>query len=367
MRYDRLVSLLVMVTLSASGFLAWYLFFHKDGVVPSTGNLLEKFSSGGEEGAVNSASVIVALSKEPGISVTSSLQKGRILYYERDTGRVLEVGVDGKNEAVISGQKLPNFLRTVWSPTKREVISAFHSSQGPIFSLFNYDTRASVRFDPGVRSVAFSPDGKRLVSFRLGTSDHGVYLSYPDGGAPEKIFTTRSSQIEVAWPSASLIVITIHDEGTGLSHLFMLGTDGKLTRLLDSLAHLEATWSRDGTKLLYSFVDEEGTLQSEFLTVGDRAPRAVSVGLSASKCIWSIDNQTLICAVNPTQSDIPDTTGTGEYLYEIDIEKNTKKALMRGTRAQEGIVVGELMLTPSEDYLVFTNTRDGRVYGLKRF
>jgi len=371
MRSEKIIVVLVIVFFSVSGLLAWYLFGRNN--APPRPNLTRANITDGAKGSPTASPDAKTRIPSPApisggkaISITASSQKGRVLYYNPETGIVTETDFNGSNSIIISPVKLPGFLRTIWSPNKAEVISEFVSSR---FRYFNYTTKQSVNLGSGVRSIVFSPDGSQIAYFLKNSEGSGIYLASPDNQESKKILSTRFSKVQLLWPGKNFLSLVVHDEQTDLESLFTLTLEGRLTKILENLSHIETAWSREGENVIISFFDERDALQTVRYTVATGESREIDMESRASQCAWTAAAQVVLCAVSQTpmsSAALENKSKIAQDMYEIDSELGTKKLLFSSGSGGSKIQIAELLLSPAEDYLIFTNVFDERLYGFKR-
>ncbi len=367
--------ILIVVTLSVSGVLGWYLLGGQSPKEPGNqgaGALLDARAPGSNEGAGNDTITrrATALSSVAAVSAANAPTKERIRYYEKGSGRVVEIGLDGRREQIISDKKLPNFIETLWSPNKNEVISSFYSPSGTRFSYYNYSADKTVALESSIKDVAFSPDGSEIAYFKTDGQQGAVYRARPDGSSPRKVFATRIGAAELSWPMKESFALIVREEATGLSSLVLLSTDGeRLTTLLAGLSGLEVAWSRSGTHAFFSFFDDESRLHSGTVAVATNERREFSASTRASKCAWSADEKTLYCGVS--QSPVSAESVNAQSFLPDDIlafstVDDSQTMLLAGNSRSNALGVSYLFLSPGEEYLIFVNTLDGKLYALKK-
>ena len=355
---QKLLITLTVISLSLTAFLAGYLIsqkdFHRTPNSISSGNILDKFSGNDSVSGLQaeSSGIFRSLSQRSVLSPAISKEKNSILYYEKDTGKVFEVTLNDLREKSVSDVLLSNLIKTVWSPSRKEVISLFYYPKGNHYRYFSYKTRASVDLGTDIKSLAFSPDGSQLAYFGSKDNSRGIFISQPDGSSFKNILISRLEDAEVYWPSDNLIAF--ETGAVGGSELYSLSKTGEIKKILSLRDGLEIKWSKDGSRLLFSQKTESGTglfyknIPSEFEI-------ALNVSTSASKCDWGIDNKTVVCGV-------PRSSASGDEIYEISMD-GVKKLLSSPTSR---INTSELFLSGLDDYVVVLNGLDNKLYILKK-
>lgn len=350
---------LTVISLSFTAFLGGYLISQKDFQrnpdSNSSGNILDKFNN---QATNNSPEALLRSEKLSGLSPRSAIspviskEKDSVIYYERGTGKVFEVALNDMREKSISDTTLPDLIKTIWSPSRKEVISLFYYPKGNHYKYFNYKTRASVDLGTDIKSLAFAPDGNQISYFGIKNDQQGIFLSQPDGSSFKNILPSRLENVEVYWPSNDLLAFRT-DSQIG-SELYSLSRTGDVKKILDSRVELEVKWSKDGTHVLFSQkVDSEISLF--YKDISSESEISLNVATSASKCDWGIDGKTVICGV-------PRSSATGDEIYEISLD-GTKKLLSSPTTR---IDTEELLLSGLNDYVVILNSLDSKLYVLKK-
>lgn len=360
---QKLLITLTVMSLSFTAFLGGYLIsqkdFHKNSDLGS-GNILEKFSDQDStppeakllEKQVGSSEALRLLSPRIVISPVISKEKDSVLYHEKNTGKVFEVTLKELKEKSISDAPLANLIKTIWAPSRKEIISLFYYPKENHYRYFNYKTRASIDLGTDMKSLAFSPDGSRIVYFGQKEGLWGIFLSQPDGSSFKKLLPSRLESAEVYWPSDELLAFKT--SSTGGFELYSLSMTGEIKKILDTKDGLEVKWSKDGSRILFS--QKIGSEISLFYkNISSESETSLNVSTSASKCDWSIDGKTAVCAV-------PRSSASGEELYEIGID-GTKKLLSSPTTK---INTAELFLSGLDDYVVILNSLDSKLYILKK-
>ncbi len=369
----------LVIALALTAFLAGYLMIGGGfGGSPRniTGTVLDKFenqdSTADNKLGTESSTEPVLLADRQVVSLTTSRNNESVFYYEKNTGKVFNLDLAGKEERIVSDAVMANFMSSIWSPTREEVISSFYSQSGSDLRHYSFNTREITKLDPNIRSIAFSPDGDLTVYYYFDgqpitpiqsinpiteeISEEGppailvgkIMISEPSGQYQKKIIDTRLRDVEVSWPAKNQIVLK-----TPLFDLFLLTEDGKLNKFLESKQLLNESWSKSGKKLLYSALDETGLEPMLYIkNVETREEKPLSLAGTGSKCAWSIDDITIFCALakSPSVDDI----------YKINILDGSRKLV-----AEPGFVVKDILLSSLESYLVFVSAVDEKLYGVR--
>lgn len=336
----------LIFALASTAFLAGYILV-SNGLDPSskskTGTILAKFGGSGEntpndQEIAEEEGGIVLLTPKQVNSVSNSLDKGSVLYFESLTGKIYELNLETKEERVVSDKILPNFVSAIWSPTKKEAIGYFSSGQETAFKNIDILTGKERVLDRGIFSIAFSPDGSLVAYHYLDTasspSQGKIAISEADGGYSKKIINTRLESVVIGWPIREKLTLK-----TLSSEILLLTEDGKLESLLGPLSNLEESWSPSGNKLIYSHKEPEQEQAMLFIKeVASRKEYPLEVG-EASKCVWSIDDLNVFCAISKSPS--------ADEVYKINTT-NASKTLI----AEPEMKVKQLILTSGEDDLL---------------
>ncbi|HAU07614.1 MAG: hypothetical protein UW46_C0002G0041 [Candidatus Yanofskybacteria bacterium GW2011_GWF1_44_227] len=348
---------LIMLSLIVIAFLGGYIISRgglPDTDSAGTGNMLSRFDDKSLEATADTlgpSSDRIAITRKIN-SIAPSKDNNSILYYEKATGHVFELNLSTKKELPLSLANLPNFLSTVWSPTQKEVISLFYEPAGNAYKYFNYKTKKSTLLTEGIRSVAFSPDGKNLTYFLVGDELNYIYISSPDGSGAKRILSTRMSSVSLAWPKADLIILKSVDENTGSTNLLGINTKGEISSILNNVSELSELWSKDGKRMIYSQAGESQPLL-RIIDIETGVMSSVELSLRPSDCAWSMDSRTVYCIGAKDPGD------PNQRLYKINAEDG-KPIDVKPVPGH--ISPREAHLSLLEDYLIVLNDIDERLY-----
>ena len=170
----------------------------------------------------------------------------------------------------------------------------------------------------GLSHIAWSPDG-RFVAFS-GSIDGGPgsgWIAPSDGSSPPTAFTSVTGAWDPVWsPDGERLLI-----GADVGLLDLVNRDGNGLRSLTTGPFVEvgqrgeiAEWSPDGTQILFTAVEPDGSHDVYIVGLDGRPERKISTGADqAREAVWSPDGSLIAYMRNGTGSGpivvIADRTG----------------------------------------------------------
>lgn len=346
----------LLVLLAISAFIAGYYFSGKSSTVSDilSSDILSKFETVGARSPALSQDYDPkrSFSSAKATSLMLSSNADSILYYEKNTGRVINLNYKTGSESAVSNNNLPNFISTIWSPDSTEVITSFYEPSGNIYKYYNFNTKKSVALLRTIKSLAFSPDGKHIVYFLEGDDSNSLYLSHPDGSNPKKLLSTRLTGVTLFWPSPDFIYIQSSSASDSTESLFRVSLSGDLAKIIDGGMDMQILFSKSGRNLLFSYIYGEQRLTGFISNLGSE--QYIETVFKANACAWSIDEITLYCAL---------TSDSGSNIVSYNITTNALTPI--GPIPFNGSVES-ILLSPAEDYLILLNKSDSKIYVFTR-
>lgn len=357
MSENRFVTILIILVFILSSFIGWHLLSPQGGDKEISINKRASVLDSIQEDTINKGAKMIG--SRDSVSITIANDRSRIDYYERGTGIAFEVGLNGSLEKALSSTRLPNFLSTIWSPNKKEVVSEFAApGNSKSYSYYNYTTKKSSKLASGIRSLAFSPSGDRIAYFKKEADGlFGLFVSAPDGSTPQKVVSTRIEDAKLFWPSKDAISLISTDENQR-SSLFLVSMDGKFKKIVSDKNLLSTIWGRDGNNVLVSYINEDSQVLS-VINPDTNSERVLGISADANGCAWS-SFESVVCRVGKNDSG-PSLDGG---LYDINIRENSPVFIEGSAEAADGI--NEILVDPTNSYIIFTSTRGGKIFSLKR-
>ncbi len=321
--------------------------------------------------------VIFPLSQEPVLSPTINSSGNKVRYYSKNNGNIYEVNFDGTGLTRISASNLAGLLNIIWSPDKEKVIGLFQKGDQIQKYLHNYQAGQSILMNSNINQIAWSPDGKKIAlqTFNSETQTNTISISNADGSDLKDVFSTRLKDFILEWPTIDKISLRTKTSGLSDGLVLMVNPDnGSFSKVLGNIFGLNIMWSPLGNSLLYSSTTTDGKNPSLFLAdQTGQTKKSIGFATLIEKCVFSQDNRTLFCAIPQTLSENavwPDDyykgmTTTADNFLKIDLEASQSSSIFSPNANDKTYDATGLFLSPKEDYLFFTNKKDGLVYSIK--
>ncbi|MCF7865790.1 MAG: hypothetical protein K9M11_04815 [Candidatus Pacebacteria bacterium] len=327
--------------------------------------------------ASNSKKVV---QKQPKIIDT----KVTIRYIERGTGHIYETATSTLEKTRISNTTTPKIYEAYFTDKgdnlilrgligSSDIVSTQYASlvlastsEGEVKNLEVKDLPIQMS------QIAISPSKTQLFSI-METGVRGL-LSKIDGGSTVGIFDTPYREWIPSWPQEKNITLTTKASGFAPGFSYILNTQNKqITRVLGNIYGLTTLTSPNLSKVIYS-ASEKGTFSLNYLDRTSDIATNITLTTLPEKCIWSkLEESVIFCAVpeNIAFSTYPDVWYQGlinfsDSIWKIDVDTGESRLIMNiQEEAGDVIDVTNLYLSPSEDYLVFTNKADLTLWGLQ--
>jgi hypothetical protein len=319
----------------------------------------------------------VPLSQEKVLAPTIDSSGKKIEYYSKDQGNMYEVNFDGSNLSRVSSANLAGLLQVLWSPSKEKIVGIFQENNATKKYLHDYQNGTSIRLNEKIDQVAWAPDGNRIViqSFSPDTNNNVISIADADGSNFKNIFQTRIKDLVLEWPIADKISIRTKTSGLSEGLLVTINPDsGIFSDVLRGIYGLNARWFPLGDKILYSATNSEGK-NIKLFTAGQNGQEAKDINLATlvEKCVFSQDDRTLFCAIPQRLSENavwPDDyykglVTTEDTFWKINLDTGQKTQIFSSETNARAYDAVNPFLSPQEDYLFFTNKKDGLLYSLK--
>jgi len=324
----------------------------------------------------SSTGLIKPISQEPVLDPVIDGQK--VKYYLKNNGYVFESTFDGSERTRLSSNILTNLLKVIWSSSKDKVIAIFDDEGEVKKYLYNYQISKSTLLNQNIRHTAWSPNEDKIAYqyYDSQTEDNNISIANPDGSQWTSVFPTRMKNLIVEWPSSGQVAIRTKPSGLAQSVVYTIDlATNDFQKIISETYGLTVLWSPLGDKLLFSETDNRGkNLKLKIADLTESTIQELSFVTLPEKCVWSQDNRTLFCAIPKnisTLATLPDDYYKGLIVFADDFWRINldigEKIQVYATEDEEAASYNakRLLLSPLEDYLLFINKRDDRLYSLE--
>jgi Tol biopolymer transport system component len=351
----------IIIFISAVAFSAGYYFSGKNpsGTDILSSSLLSKFEVVGNNNETDKMvpylpSTSQPLNSEGATSLTISTNPDSIVYYEKKTGRIIELNYALGTKAIITNNSLANFISSIWSPDKKSVISLFYDSLGNYYKYYNFKTKKVSVFKNNIKSITYSPDSKNIIYLQEDTLDNAIYVALPDGSSRKKILNTRLQNIELFWPATNRIYIQTTSDRDGTSSLFRINETGSTLKLLENGLEMQVNFSADGKRFLSSYI-ADGELVTKLIIENDKEI-SLKKALWANECAWSANGDLIYCVSPRINED--SSPAIIEYSVLDDAIRQVGNLPFNGR-------VNTAILSTSENYLILLSRATDKIYAIK--
>ena len=233
---------------------------------------------------------------------------------------------------------------------------------------------------PDIKEVAVSPNATKIFYLtKVGSDFIGTIEDFggkQTGVNKKQVFNSPLSEWLIQWPQDNTLYLNTKPSANVPGFLFsqVLNKASGITKILGDINGLTSNISPDPKYMVYS-ESVAGGIKTYLFNITTREKFVLPLTTLPEKCIWGgINKTTLYCAV-PTSLptvDYPDAWYQGiisfnDEIWKIDtVAGNTELLLDKATLDMSGGVDAiNLVLSPNEDYLLFTNKKDSSLWQIK--
>jgi hypothetical protein len=327
---------------------------------------------------------LMNLSPDPVVGSVAFTRGGTpyVRYNLRATGHVLEVNLITGTSSKISNKTIPKLQQAFWMPDgKQTFIQYLDNSESSIttyYSEFKQGTTSSDTyieeggfFRPNISSLAVAPDAKKIFSLIDNQyGGFGIITDKKDENSHE-LFISPLHEWIAEWPEANTITITTKPASSVGGYMYFLNAKtGAQRKIIGNVIGLTTLTNPTAQKILYT----DASLALRLLDVATQTSVALPAQTLPEKCVWSKKQKNIIyCAIPSTipYSSYPEDwyqgkVGFSDNIYSIDTSKGTYTSLAQlDSTYKKSIDVTNMSISSNEDYLIFSNKKDGTLWSLK--
>ena len=299
---------------------------------------------------------------------------GRVQYYNQDDGKFYRVDANGKT-SLLSDKTFHQVQNVTWAPDKNRAILEYPDGT-KIF--YDFNARKQVTLPGHWQDFSFSADSRQIVAKSLGLDPENRWLMVADAdGANARAIEaigTNDATIYPSW-SPNKQIIAYYTQGVDFNRqeVFFVGlNDENFKSTIVEGRGLQAQWSTSGDRLLYSVYNSADNMNPRLWIVDAQGNaigserQSLDLATWANKCSFA-NNTEIYCAV-PEYLEagaglFPELADrTKDELYKIDLVTGAKKLLAVPDGAYN---ISQLRVTGNQDYLFFTDKKNGQLYKIK--
>lgn len=239
-------------------------------------------------------------------------------------------------DRAISGPSIPEVDEVTWSPLK-DLALLKTSDYVTLFDFKKYDFVNQTNEDWGqnVGSIAWSPDNSKIAYYYAPTTgEKSLIFSNITNKDFTRMLNFKDYDINdpiLRWSPDSewLLIIPRNDDPSGNKIYVFNAYSRELTEIADTGNQLDAMFSPDGNKIIYSTysTDQEGPIDSVLSVMDKDGSNKKSLGIKAnlSKITWSKDSQHIVVAT-----------------YDYGTKKESLFRFNTETKEKDGFVITDL-------------------------
>lgn len=385
-----------------------FLFFRKTSQPENGGPAVGTFPAGGEVGGETDGGILPGFGTRdnngeisPGetktlIQLTDSavsgaaVSIGAVRYVERATGHIYGIDFDGKNRLRVSNTTLLKSFESYWSPKADKLVIRYFEDPASelgirlsvktflasIVNLVDGKTSTTtelrgVFLPQTAEAIAVSPSEDRI--FYLSSSNgitNGITADF-ENKKQKNIFESSFGEFNIAWPSKNVITLLTKPSALVDGYLYFLNpTTKSFTRIIGGVKGLTSLVSPKGDKIIYS-QSANKSFKTKVFDTKQKTSENFNFETLPEKCVWGKKNSDIIYCAAPERrpsANYPDEWYQGvvffnDAVWSKNFSTGETKLLARQFDADMDIV--EPILSGGEDYLIFTNKKDGALWSLK--
>ncbi|MEK7198256.1 MAG: hypothetical protein AAB648_02210 [Patescibacteria group bacterium] len=353
------IILTIIICLIITGVLIWYFVLKPKEVAAPTGGI--DFTVPGQ---IKNEGRIKIISQEPVISLSQI--NGEIFFYDF-SGQLWQTPNEENKPIAVEEMSINNLIDVVWSKDAKNIVKTGSEQADIKYILSDPAKKALVNLKSGIKSVAFSPDSKKIAYyFSPNSRENSLFTSDPDGKNQRTLsLELNLRDITINWPNANTIALASKPSGLVAGNLWFFDIRNfAINKIIDDLFGLEVLFSTDGSSFIYSYANEKG--QDLKLAVYDAKGNSKiinNVSTLVDKCVFTKDQLNIYCAVPQSWPDfavLPDdyyknAFTTNDDIWKINTETGEKTLVFENISSISNLAVSE------DDANIFFISRDNQL------
>ena len=294
-----------------------------------------------------------------------------IRYVERSTGHIYQMYLDTKKSGTISNSTIPGVYEAIFNNRATSTIYRYISTDDTTITSFLASLGGDSNFLPAdITAISLSPDKTQFFSIIKNANGVTGTTNSFDETKTNQVFTSAFSEWLPQWVTEKNIYLTTKPSYLVSGSIYILNTtNGTLSKIFGGIDGLTTLADNDGNFILYNASLNIGPKLNVFDVKNHTSVDLGVYGLP-EKCIWSLDNINVYCALPNTivGTEYPDYWYQGLVSftdYFVKINTKTKEvATLANSQNETPIDATNLFLNKTEDKLFFINKKDSTLWNL---
>lgn len=330
---------------------------------PATGQLPLPSGAESKEPAETPAGALKILSSEPvfGYWTASSTQE---IFYITPEGKIAKIGSPAG--AYLLEQTTENLNFILPSPDSQKIIAAFGDPHQPQFSLFDLISNSWSPLPLEIKSVAFSPEGKRLAALITQNSQTNLVIIDLKAKVLKTIIKNFSLQdLKMDWLRSEEIIFSDKPSALTINSVWRLNLPKLIfDEIVSPGRGLSLKWLKDDLGLKFQ------NKKSSLINWAGQAINDFPFLVLPDKCVFKTDY--LYCFLFSADGISPKANWPDDYLqgaiytkddlYKIDLNNLAEPQLIF---SQWGKNIDAVNLETLGNQILFINRYDNQLYGLE--
>lgn len=392
----KIVFGIILSLFIAGGLIALYLYFVAGGSVTTT--IRDLFPQGEsidpeetivvtpeaeeEDGTPLPKEALFQISRNPVAGASFKMGTSTALFVERETGNLHSFSFETQEKVRLTNATLPRLQEALFSSNGNRVALRYLTDDLSTIETFLAVVPLVASLDAGeldgsflprnISTITAEPSGQEF--FYIAPKNTGVGGYITTTGTPREVWSSPLREWVPMWVSKTTLSLSTAPSGNAAGFGYMLNKDTDRTeRVLGNVTGLTLNVAPNLKHALYS-ESAQGWLTLSVLNLKVGSATELPVRALPEKCVWLNNSETkIICA-------IPDLVSPGVYpdlwyqgivsfsdsLWSVDIETLEVARLVNLPEAVENPIDAiDLKLSADDELLMFTNKRDGGLWGLR--
>ena len=306
-----------------------------------------------------------------------------IRYIERGTGHIFETRTNSLKTTRLSNTTIPKIQKALWTPDGNTTVIQYIDEDNERIETFaitlieNEDGEITLDGDflpRNITSLSVAPEENLLFYTVDGTEGSIGVTSDTKGENRDQVLASPITEWLSDWPESDTVTLTTKPSALAAGLVLHINTRSEESeKILGGILGLTVLTSPDTKKVILS-ESSDGQIFLYTYNIKSQERKTLPVQTLPEKCAWSKkEKEATFCAVPQVipQGDYPDIWYQGLISFSDDIWKiNSEDRIAELVAIPDQLAGVEIdttspILSPSEEYIIFTNKKDSTLWSLR--